>query len=179
MIRFQSLEIQGLYLIDNFIAKDNRGIFVKAFHQEKLNEIGFKEHFRESYYSKSIKDVIRGMHFQVPPHDHEKLIYVTQGTIMDVVLDLRLNSPTFGKVFSIELNEFGQSLFIPKGCAHGFLTLSGAATVVYNVSTIYNVDADKGVLWNSFGFDWPVANPIISIRDQSFPCFDVLQSYFP
>jgi dTDP-4-dehydrorhamnose 3,5-epimerase len=179
MIQFQELAIPDVYLIENFIAKDDRGLFVKTFHQKKLAELGLAVEFKESYYSQSVKSVIRGMHFQAPPHDHEKLVYVTQGTILDVILDLRANSPTYGKAVSMELNEFGHSVFIPKGCAHGFLALSKEATVVYNVTTVYSKVADKGVLWNSFGFNWPVNDPIISARDQSFPALEVLQSYFP
>jgi dTDP-4-dehydrorhamnose 3,5-epimerase len=117
------------------------------------------------------------MHFQVPPFDHEKLVYVTEGRVVDVVLDLRLSSSTFGHHLAFTLEAFGPSLLIPRGCAHGFMVLSENATIVYNVSTEYHQTADKGILWNSFGFNWGIDKPILSERDQAFPSFGD-QSYF-
>jgi dTDP-4-dehydrorhamnose 3,5-epimerase len=108
------------------------------------------------------------MHFQLPPNDHEKLIYVSEGKILDVILDIRKFSPTYGKFVFVELHQFGSSIFIPKGCAHGFLSISKTATVTYNVTSVYNSESDSGILWNSFGFDWGVNYPIMSERDQSF-----------
>lgn len=168
MISFNRSAIEGVYTIDNFHAEDIRGIFVKTYQAEKFKEGGVEEIFKESYYSRSFKNVIRGMHFQTPPHDHIKMVYVTEGEIMDVVLDLRRNSSTFGKSIAVNLKEFGRSLLIPKGCAHGFLTLTDTATVVYLVSSVYYQAADTGILWNSFGFDWGISSPIISERDRSF-----------
>jgi dTDP-4-dehydrorhamnose 3,5-epimerase len=165
---FEEQIIKGVYVINNFVAKDQRGIFVKTFHEDLFSSIGFTGKFSESYYSQSYKDVIRGMHFQLPPHDHEKLVYVIDGSILDVILDLRKESETYGQYVSIVLNAFEKSVFIPKGCAHGFLTLSKTATVVYNVTTVYNLNSDAGVLWNSFEFNWQVDNPIISSRDKCF-----------
>jgi dTDP-4-dehydrorhamnose 3,5-epimerase len=178
MVDFLEQEIGGVYLIKNFFSSDIRGAFVKTIHTEKLKEIGFNACFVESYYSQSYKGVIRGMHFQAPPFHHEKLVYVTEGKILDVILDLRKTSKTFGKYISIGLSQFSNSVFIPKGCAHGFLTLSNTATVVYNVSTVYNNTADSGILWNSFGFDWKNGQPIISERDQSFSRFNEFNSPF-
>lgn len=175
---FQEQNIKGLYLIDNFTATDYRGVFVKTFHEELFKSICFDNKFRESYYSQSQKDVIRGMHFQLPPHDHEKLVFVSDGTILDVVLDLRKESETYLKYQSFILDAFGKSVFIPKGCAHGFLTLSKSATVMYNVTTVYNSIADTGILWNSFGFNWNIENPIISNRDQLFGKLPEFQSPF-
>ncbi len=95
-----------------------------------------------------------------------------------VILDLRIDSETFGEYAAIELAQFKNSVFIPRGCAHGFLTISSDATVIYNVSTVYNADADLGILWDSFGFDWPVINPILSERDQNFvPLKDFSSSF--
>ncbi len=118
------------------------------------------------------------MHFQIPPHDHYKLVYVTKGKILDVILDIRSTSPSFGMSISFELNEAGDSVLIPKGCAHGFMALSDEATVVYNVSSVYNSEADKGIKWNSFGFDWPVVEPVISDRDNNFILFSDFISPF-
>ena len=172
MIRFIEQFIKGVFLVENFVAKDARGFFVKTISANKLESMGFKHSFRESYYSNSHKDVIRGMHFQTPPYDHDKLVYVTDGNILDVVLDIRKFSPTYGKHISFNLLSFGSSVLVPKGCAHGFLTLGETATVVYNVTSEYAPTADKGILWNSFGFNWGVKDPIISDRDKSFPGFN-------
>ena len=164
--------------MENFSARDERGLFVKTFHADWLSSEGISLSFRESYYSQSHKQVIRGMHFQAPPHDHEKLVYVTSGEILDVILDLRTAEPTYGQCFTIRLSEFGSSVLIPKGCAHGFLTLSDSATVVYNVTTEYNPQADQGIRWDSFGFSWPVTTPILSARDKTFIGLDQFQSPF-
>jgi dTDP-4-dehydrorhamnose 3,5-epimerase len=173
-----SLTLPGLKLIENFFATDKRGLFVKTFHATNFQDSGFADSFRESYYSESNKDVIRGMHFQKPPFEHDKLVYVTKGKILDVILDLRTNSNSYGRYITIELNQFGPSVYIPKGLAHGFITLSETATVVYNVTTEYNKDADSGIRWDSFGFDWPVKKPILSDRDLNFDEFNKFKSPF-
>ncbi len=178
MIQFKKLEIEGVYLVENFVSRDHRGVFVKTFHADKFIDLGFKEMFRESYYSQSSKGVLRGMHFQLPPHQHDKLVYVTAGAICDVILDLRASSPTFGQYAAIELMEFGNSVLIPKGCAHGFLTLSESATVVYNVTTVHNAEADRGIHWNSFGYNWLIKNPLLSERDRNFPSFSREKIFF-
>ena len=177
-MEFKKLSISGVFEVQNFIARDNRGVFVKTFHENEFNKIGFEGKFSESYYSQSFKSVIRGMHFQTPPQDHEKLVYVVEGKILDVILDLRTGSSTYGKCISVELDAFGNSVFIPKGCAHGFLTLSDTATVVYNVTTVYDNKHDSGVAWDSFGFDWGTDHPIISDRDQSFVSLNKFNSPF-
>lgn len=177
-MNIENLGIEGCYLIQNFVAHDNRGCFVKTFHEENFRNEKLQTEFRESYYSLSKKNVIRGMHFQIPPYEHDKLVYVTQGEILDVVLDIRKASATYGKYISVKLNAFNYSIYIPKGCAHGFLTISEEATVVYNVSTVYNPSADGGILWNSFEFDWLNNNSIISERDKSFQSFKEFNSPF-
>jgi dTDP-4-dehydrorhamnose 3,5-epimerase len=124
---------------------------------------------RESYFSISKRNVIRGMHFQLPPNDHEKLVYVPHGAILDVVVDLRKNSPTYGKYISIELSDQNKkSIFIPKGFAHGFKSLFDDTITVYNVATEYSSIADSGIHYNSFGFDWEIKHPIVSPRDVKF-----------
>ena len=128
--------------------------------------------FKESYYSISHKSVIRGMHFQVPPFAHTKFVYLNQGRIIDVVLDIRKSSPTHGHYFSIELNTENPILiYIPIGCAHGFLSLEDHSMVTYLQTTCYNNECDKGINYNSFGMDWGIENPIISTRDLEFPDF--------
>jgi dTDP-4-dehydrorhamnose 3,5-epimerase len=167
-MNFIKKNIENLYEIKNKSFVDNRGEFIKVYNNEFFNKENISFNIEEIYFSKSYKNVIRGMHFQIPPYDHDKLVYVTEGVILDVILDLRYNSKTFKDFEIIEISQNQNAVLIPKGCAHGFLTLSNSATVIYNVSSVYNQQFDSGILWNSFGFDWPVENPILSNRDQSF-----------
>jgi dTDP-4-dehydrorhamnose 3,5-epimerase len=160
--------LPGVLLLTNFVSNDKRGVFVKTFHAPQFQQQELATDFRESYYSISHRDVIRGMHFQLPPHEHDKLVYVTQGEILDVIIDLRRGSATFGQHVALRLVEHTQAVYIPRGCAHGFLTLSDTATVVYNVTSVYEPTADAGIRWDSFGFEWPVQQPIISDRDAAF-----------
>lgn len=175
----KSLTIDGVFLLQNFIAKDERGYFVKTFHAKDFFQNDLETEFRESYYSLSTKGVIRGMHFQLPPFDHNKLVYVTSGEILDVVVDLRKKSPTYGQYVTAKLCEGSDSIYIPKGCAHGFLTVSEQALVVYNVSTEYQPSADAGIRWDTFGFEWlGVKEPVISQRDRSFSPMHEFKSPF-
>jgi len=162
-------EIDGVYIIKNSVFSDDRGSFTKIFHEDIFEHLGLNTEIRESYYSISKKGVIRGMHFQLPPYDHDKLVHVAKGKINDVILDLRKDSKTFLKYISIELSDKNRySVYIPKGCAHGFNTLEEDSIVIYNVSTVYNKDADWGVRWDSFGMNWNNTNPVISQRDSGF-----------
>ena len=126
------------------------------------------------------KNVLRGMHFQRPPAAHDKLVYCPVGKVLDVVLDLRPTAKgARSRCFSHELSaQNREMLFIPAGCAHGFLALEDDSMMVYQTSTVHSPSHDAGVLWNSFGFDWPVKNPILSERDQKFPALCDFQSPF-
>lgn len=168
-----------LYVIDYNSFKDKRGEFVKTIHEPTFQQAGLAWAFTESFYSTSAKDVLRGMHFQKPPHDHEKLVYVVVGRILDVVLDLRKSSKTYGKCFSIELSaEKRNAVYIGKGFAHGFLSLAQDSIVEYHTTTVQSREAEGGILWNSFGFDWGCENLIISDRDSAFDAFDNQTTYF-
>ena len=161
--------LRDVFIINNFNAIDDRGLFVKTFNKNLFNDLDLNFEIRESYFSHSKCDVIRGMHFQLPPHDHDKLVYVPQGAILDVVVDLRKKSTTFGNYISVELSDQNKkSLFIPKGFAHGFKSLLDNTITVYNVTREYNSTADSGINYDSFGFDWQVDCPIISDRDSTF-----------
>ena len=163
-----STALPGVVLLDNFVSEDRRGAFVKTFHAGDFQGLGLAVDFRESYYSVSHRDVIRGMHFQLPPHAHDKLVYVTQGEIVDVVVDLRADSPTYRQHVALPLAAHRHAVYIPRGCAHGFLTLSDTATVVYAVTGVYAPAADAGIRWDSIGYEWPVSAPIVSDRDAGF-----------
>ena len=161
--------LEGVYIINNFNAIDNRGLFAKTFNKNYFNENDLDFEIRESYYSISNKNVIRGMHFQLPPNDHEKLVYVPKGSIIDVVIDLRKESKTFKQFISVDLSEENKkSIFIPKGLAHGFKSLKNDTITVYNVSTEYNDKSDQGITYNSFGYNWNVKDPLLSDRDKTF-----------
>ena len=112
------------------------------------------------------------MHFHLPPKDHAKLVYVTSGSILDVVLDLRKKSPTYGKYVQVELSqENHRMMYIPSGCAHGFLSLENKTCTVYLQTGMYSQKHDTGLLHDSFGMDWDIVKPIISKRDKSFISF--------
>jgi dTDP-4-dehydrorhamnose 3,5-epimerase len=178
-MEFLEQPIPGVYLIANRRFEDDRGTFVKTFHEEEFATRGLETTFRESYFSASNRNVIRGMHFQAPPSDHAKLVSPIQGRFLDVVLDLRKNMGTYGRFISIELNsQSPQSVYIPRGCAHGFASLEDDSTMLYSVSTVYSPTADSGIRWDSFGFDWPVEEPIMSSRDSSFVTFSEFKTPF-
>ena len=167
-----------LYIIEHLIHKDERGSFIKSFNESSFKEIGIPNiKVRERYFSQSHKNVIRGMHFQTPPFEHLKIVTVVQGQIIDVVLDLRKKSETYGKCYSIQL-PIGKSIIIPPGFAHGFMALEDNSTVEYNQTTEYSPEHDAGILYTSFGFDWNISNPIISTRDLAFPSFASFKSPF-
>jgi len=158
--------LEGVFEIENNKFEDHRGLFVKTFHWDTFADHGLETGFKESFYSISKKNVLRGMHFQLSPHDHAKLVYVTAGEILDVVVGIRRDSPEFGKYFSAVLShENAKSMYIGKGYAHGFLTFSDTATVVYLTSTVHAPEFDTGIRWDSFGFDWPISDPVLSNRD--------------
>lgn len=164
--------IPGLKLIHLKEFIDNRGSFIKVFNKEFFLENGLETDFKESYYSISSKNVIRGMHFQIPPAEHTKLVYLNQGKIIDVVLDIRKSSPTYGQHFSTELYTQNPILiYIPVGCAHGFLSMEDNTMVTYLQSSCYNNASDKGIKYSSFGMKWEIENPILSERDLCFPDF--------
>ena len=164
--------IHDLKLIHLKEFKDNRGSFIKVFNKDYFAENGLETNFKESYYSISAKNVIRGMHFQIPPAEHIKLVYLNHGKIIDVVLDIHKSSPTYGQHFSIELNiENPILLYIPVGCAHGFLSLEDHTMVTYMQTSCYNNACDKGIKYNSFGMNWEIENPTMTERDLDFPEF--------
>ena len=175
----ENTKLNGVYIIKNFNNVDSRGEFVKTFNKDffKNNNLDFE--IRESYYSISKKNVIRGMHFQMPPYDHEKLVYVSSGEIIDVVVDLRKKSSTFKEYISVKLSaENKKSIFISKGLAHGFKSLKNNTITIYNVATEYKSEADCGINYNSFNFDWGLKNSIISVRDKSLESLENFNSPF-
>ena len=161
--------LEGAYLITLDAFEDNRGSFIKTFAETPLKEAGISFTLRESYFSLSKKGVIRGMHFQTPPHQHAKIVFCPQGAILDVIVDLRKASPTYGQYFAQELSAANhKAYYIPEGFAHGFKSLTDDAMTYYLVSSEYSREHDTGIRYDSFGFDWEVKEPIISPRDLLF-----------
>jgi dTDP-4-dehydrorhamnose 3,5-epimerase len=157
---------------------DLRGNFVKTYARSVFDANAEPFDLREEFYSFSHKDVIRGMHFQLPPHDHVKLVYCPVGAVLDVLVDLRRGAGQ-GRVASLVLSEDEPSiLVIPKGVAHGFKALRDNSLMVYKTSTEHAPSHDAGIRWDSFGFDWGVTAPIVSARDGAHPALADFTSPF-
>jgi len=175
----EECRIPGLRLLKPRLAADRRGKFVKIMHADFFAAHGMRTDFREQYYSVSTERVLRGFHFQVPPMEHAKLVTCLSGRVMDVVVDIRRDSPRYGEHEVFDLSEdHGAIVYIPSGCAHGFLTLSAAATLLYDVTSVYASECDRGIRWDSLGVAWPVRDPIISPRDAGFAGFAEFDSPF-
>ncbi len=179
MFTIERCRIPGLRRLRPRIAADARGRFVKIMHAEFFAAHGMRTDFREQYYSTSTEGVLRGFHFQVPPAAHAKLVTCLAGRVMDVVVDLRRGSAEFGKHEIFDLAEdSGDILYIPVGCAHGFLTLSATATLLYDVTSVYAPEYDRGIRWDSLDVAWPTLAPILSPRDAGFAGFAEFDSPF-
>lgn len=179
MIKAVETGFAGLLVIQPRLFVDHRGVFVKTFHETLFRELGVAFQPREEFYSTSAKNVLRGMHFQLPPAAHAKLVYCLYGRVLDVVLDLRRNSATYGRVFTCELNAANRELlFIPVGFAHGFLSLADESLMVYKADAVHSPAHDVGIAWDSFGLDWPIGQPILSERDRKFPAWAAFKSPF-
>lgn len=166
-------------VLDLSAFSDDRGSFIKTFHDTTLKHHGIDFHLKESYFSISHKDVIRGMHFQLPPHHHAKVVFCPQGAILDVIVDLRTGSPSYGQFTVQELSlDNHKAFYIPPGFAHGFKALTDNAMTYYLVSSEYSKEHDTGIRYDSIGFNWDCQNPIISERDLSFPPLDSFNSPF-
>lgn len=177
--RVEATGVPGCYKLFPSIFRDHRGCFVKTFHESAFIEAGLVGHFAEEYYSISRRGVLRGLHFQVPPDDHVKLVYCTAGSVLDVVVDLREGSPTFGQHRMFTLNARQRNLiYIPPGLAHGFYVLGANATLVYKTTTVHSPEHDSGVRWDSAGIDWPERMPIVSERDRTFPAMSEFRTPF-
>ena len=171
--------IEDLLIIEPQLFKDERGFFYESYNKNNLNS---NIVFVQDNESKSYKGVIRGLHFQAPPFEQTKLVRCVSGNILDVAVDLRTNSNTYGKCFSIELSsENNKQLFIPKGFAHGFQVLSETAIVNYKVDNFYNPKSDSGIIWNDkdLSIDWNLdIKPILSKKDLKLISFKELKSSF-
>ena len=170
MFKVLSEPLPGVYILSNPCFTDERGIFFKTFNYTLFKDLDIKFTPREQFSTISSKNVLRGMHFQVQESSHNKLITCTSGSILDVIVDVRLSSPNYNKPFSIEMSsERNLLVFIGKGYAHGFLSLENNTLVSYTTDKEYNPSLDSGVHWSSIDFHWPLENPLVSKRDQMHP----------
>lgn len=170
--------IEGLEIFMLNPLEDNRGSFIKTYQSKWLKEKRLCFDLREQFFSVSKKGVLRGMHFQLPPYSQDKIVTVLHGRVRDVVLDLRKNSKSYGKYDVIELAAGRSMLFIPDGCAHGFLSLEDNTIMLYNVTSEYSREHDTGINYDSFGYLWGDEDFIISEKDRSLPPLHAFQSPF-
>lgn len=170
--------LKGCFVIEPQIFEDERGYFFESFNQQKFNDkIGIDVSFMQDNQSKSSYGVLRGLHYQVGEFAQAKLVRVLEGNVLDVVVDLRNDSNTFGQFFSIELSSENQKqLFIPRGFGHGFVVLSNSATFFYKCDNYYNKESEGGIIYNdsSLNIDWklPESDFIISDKDKNLPSFE-------
>ena len=174
-MKFSTQTIQDVLLIEPVVHSDERGYFVETFKQNLLDKaLGYKVNFIQDNESESIsKGVLRGLHFQSPPFTQNKLVRVIKGEVLDVAVDIRRNSPTFGKYVSVELSEKNkQQLFIPGGFAHGFIVLSEGAIFAYKVDAYYSAEHEEGIAYNDkdINIDWRILESeiILSKADQNY-----------
>ncbi|MDQ3534339.1 MAG: dTDP-4-dehydrorhamnose 3,5-epimerase [Bacteroidota bacterium] len=176
-------EISGVFIIEPQIFEDSRGYFFESFNQRKFNEaVGKEVLFVQDNQSVSKYGVLRGLHFQKPPYAQAKLVRVINGEVLDVAVDIRNESPTFGKYISIILSgENKRQLYIPQGFAHGFIVLSETAEFFYKCDNFYAPSYDSGIVYNDkdLEIDWrlPSKDIVLSEKDRNLPTFSSLQQY--
>jgi dTDP-4-dehydrorhamnose 3,5-epimerase len=164
-------KIPGVYLIRPQVHEDARGFFYESYHQAKLGDLGIREVFVQDNHSKSCRNTLRGLHYQLK-QPQAKLCRVIKGEVLDVAVDIRVGSPYFGQWVSAILSaENRQQILVPRGFAHGFLVLSDTAEFLYKCTDFYHAEDEHGVLWNDpdLGIAWNVANPILSAKDRANP----------
>ncbi|MDR2511246.1 MAG: dTDP-4-dehydrorhamnose 3,5-epimerase [Bacteroidales bacterium] len=175
-MRVIGFEIEGLKLIEPDVFEDERGYFFELYSQQKLKELGIGDIFVQDNESKSVKGVLRGLHFQKEPYAQAKLVRVVKGKVRDVAVDIRKNSPTYGKYVIVELSEENKKMFfIPEGFAHGFVVLEDDTIFQYKCSNFYNKASEGSILWNdkTLNINWHIDfEPIISEKDQRATTFD-------
>lgn len=178
---FTKLAIDGLVVIEPKVFGDSRGFFMESYNKKLFQENGIDIDFVQDNHSRSAKDVLRGLHFQLPPFAQDKLVRVIKGEVLDVAVDIRKDSPTYGKWESVKLSEENKKMFlVPQGFAHGFLVLSESADFEYKVSNYYSPEHDRGLRWNDadINVEWGISNPQLSEKDANQPFFKDLKDTF-
>lgn len=180
---FQETEFPGLIIFEPNIFGDERGYFFESYNENTFNKAGINISFVQDNQARSAYGVLRGLHFQKEPHAQTKLIRVLEGEILDVVVDIRKGSPTFGKSYTLVLSaENKKQLLVPKGFAHGYGVLSLTAEVLYKCDAFYHKESEGGIIYNDpeLNIDWkiPLYKAIVSEKDKKLPGFSELESGF-
>lgn len=177
-MKIEKTSIPDVKLIEPRVFEDNRGYFYEAFRESVLREGGIEVRFVQDNVSKSVRNTLRGLHYQIV-NPQAKLVQCLHGKIMDVAVDIRRGSPTFGHYVAAELSSQNkQLLFIPEGFAHGFLVLSDEAVVSYKCSDYYNAAGERGIKWNDpeIGINWNIEHPVLSEKDAQLPLLSELKN---
>jgi len=180
-MKITKTKIKGLLIIEPQVFKDERGFFLETYNQKIYEEAGIKYDFVQDNLSKSAKGVLRGLHYQVNPFAQGKLVQVIQGAVLDVAVDIRFGSPTFGQYASVELDEKNKKQFwIPPGFAHGFVSLTDGAIFSYKCTNLYNPESERGIIWNdpSLKINWKTKSPIVSEKDKKNKLFKDIEKDF-
>lgn len=172
-MKITETELKGVFIIEPQVFGDHRGFFMESYNKEKFSEYGLNYDFVQDNHSLSQQaGTLRGLHYQLEPKAQAKLVRVTRGAIVDVVVDIRKNSPTFGQWISVILSESNKKqILVPKGFAHGFCTLVENTEVQYKVDEFYSPEHDRGIIWNDpdLNIQWPVSDPVLSEKDKKHP----------
>lgn len=181
MMKVQQTAFEGLYIIQPSVFEDKRGYFFESWNQRKFRDQRLDFDFVQDNQSLSAANVLRGLHFQVPPWEQGKLVQVIRGSALDVVVDLRKGQPTFGKNFKLVISAREKNmLWIPPGFAHGFLTLEDNTLFFYKCTQLYNKESERAILWNDpmLDIDWGIENPVVSDKDNAAMMFSDFISPF-
>ncbi|WP_297440850.1 dTDP-4-dehydrorhamnose 3,5-epimerase [Sulfurimonas sp.] len=183
-MKFTRASIEDIIIIEPDIHGDSRGYFLESYREDKLEEfLGFKINFIQDNESRSSRGVLRGLHYQLPPSAQTKLVRVIKGSVLDVAVDIRKGSPTFGKHVSVELNsENKKQLLVPRGFAHGFVVLEDDTIFAYKVDNYYSPENDRGIAFDddSLGIDWlvPKDELLLSAKDKTQPILSKTKDIF-
>jgi dTDP-4-dehydrorhamnose 3,5-epimerase len=181
-MQIEKTALEGVFIIVPDVFVDERGFFMESYNALRYKENGIAAEFVQDNINQSKKGVLRGLHYQVPPFAQGKLVQVLQGKVLDVAVDIRFGSPTFGQHVAIELSgENKKQLWIPEGFAHGLVALEDETIFSYKCSGLYSKEHERGVRWNdpTLGIQWGISEPVINSRDANFPLLaDIPEDYF-
>ena len=171
--------IPGCFELRPTVTRDSRGFFAKVFHRPLWTDLGLQTSFAEEYATYSRPWSMRGLHFQLPPMAHDKVVLCLRGNAFDVAVDLRKGSPAYGEHIAVNLSSMqSNALYIPSGVAHGFCVTGDEALLYYKLTSVYSPAHDAGIRWDSAGIAWPMTEPILSDRDRALPTLNEFDSPF-
>jgi dTDP-4-dehydrorhamnose 3,5-epimerase len=178
-IEFVATRLEGCFEIRPAVVEDKRGFFAKVFHKPLWEDHGLCTEFQEEYLTYSVRGTLRGLHFQLPPMQHAKVVLCAKGDVFDVAVDLRKGSATYGEHAVFHLSGgLSNAVYLPPGFAHGFCVNSDDALLYYKQSSVYSPSHDAGIRWDSAGIAWPISDPILSERDKVFQSLSAFESPF-